>query len=107
MVINHQKVTAFQITMILTEDEIRRMMVDAEELQARLREILNEHTGEKYMKHLNGSNGQTNPKGIAPANSIQMRGERVPCKICDRLIASHFMNKHLKVHAKVSAHGAK
>lgn len=107
MIVNHQKVTAFQLTLILTEDEMRRMMVDAEEFQAKLREILNEYTGEKYMKHLNGSNGKTNPKGITPPNSNHGRGERVPCKICDRLITSHFMNKHLKTHAKDSVAAAR
>lgn len=104
MVINHQKVTAFQLTLILTEDEMRRMMVDAEEFQAQLRAILSEHTGEKYMKHLNGSNGKTNPKGITPPNSTHRRGERVPCEICDRMIASQQMSNHLrKKHAKDSA----
>lgn len=107
MVINSQKVTAFQITLILTEEEARRLMVDPEEFQSKLRSILDEHTAEKYMKHL-GSNGKTNPKGIAPPNSNPKRGEKVQCEICDRMIASQQMSNHLsKKHGKASAHGAK
>lgn len=84
------------------------MMVDAEEFQENLRAILNEHTGEKYMQHLNGSNGKTNPKGITPPDSNQGRGAKVPCKICDRLIASQQMSNHLnKKHAKDSVRDAR
>lgn len=105
MVVNSQTVTAFQITLILTEEEARHLMVDADEFQTKLRHILQEHDGENFAKHLNGSNGKTIPKGLAPGRTLK-RGTPEQCKICGRMIANQFMPRHMTKHAKASVHAA-
>ena len=93
MIADFQK--AYVVTLVLTEEDVRRMAEDPSEVQGKILELLDDEKDSDHKYELLGGK-VSRPKEIAAPNSKESRGVRVPCEICDKLIASHMMPKHLR-----------